>query len=100
MSDTTPANGTSDQAHEEPVTVATTRAIDAYRRVITLQHQTDDARTEYERLLPQVPTADQVPFYEAITDIRTQAHQARHAADAEADKAAADDTEIAHEDHL
>lgn len=95
MPDTTPANGTTDKAPEPPrITVAAKRAVDAYARMIALQHDLDDARTEYGRLVDLVPAVDQVAFYEAITDIRTAAHTARHAAE----DAASDSAEVAHED--
>jgi hypothetical protein len=92
------ANGTTDEPAQPHLSVASTRAVDAYRRMITLQHELDEARAEYGRLVQLVPATDQVAFYEVTTQIRTDAHQARHAADAEPDSTPADATEVAHGD--
>jgi hypothetical protein len=82
MPDTTATPVAENETPEVHLSVASQRAVDAYRRVITLQHELDDARDEYGRLAPAVPHAEMTAYFDAISAIRDDAHDAKHAAPA------------------
>jgi hypothetical protein len=78
MTDTKPAEA---EIPEAPVVSnATRKAVDAYRRIKTLENELDAARTEWGDLVKQIPDGENTSYYYLTEAVREELHTARHAA--------------------